>query len=237
MLVLSSTLLARFSCCEDRIGLSRKVGSTTAYQAFLPINLAKREIYWTMDYPAGITDIERRDIIDVDEAGIFLKIANRKYGKVSVGSRVRMGGQYGHSLKYTMTIVISGSEHGERWMDFEQKAGTDIASFYDFIVPILDDIGPGTPQRGRYFTMDNLLAHKHPVVVQAILAAGHRVVYLVPYYLVDGPFEKVFNSIQQQLQHRMFEVVDGVALEQTVRDILGRMTDFINYFRNCGFTL
>ena len=148
MLVLSSTLLARFSCCEDRIGLSRKVGSTTAYQAFLPINLAKREIYWTMDYPAGIADIERRDIIDVDEAGIFLKIANRKYGKVSVGSRVRMGGQYGHSLKYTMTIVISGSEHGERWMDFEQKAGTDIASFYDFIVPILDDIGPGLLSAG-----------------------------------------------------------------------------------------
>ena len=148
-----------------------------------------------------------------------------------------MEGQYGHSLKYTMTVAISGSEHGERWMDFEQKAGTDIASFNDFVTRILNDIGPGTPQSRRCFTMDNLIAHLHPVVVQAILAVGHRVVYRAPYYPVDGPIEYFFNSIQQQLQHRMFEVADGVALEQTVRDILGGMADFIKYFRNCGFTL
>ena len=43
-----------------------------------------------------------------------------------------------------MTVVISGSKHGERWMDFEQKAGTDIASFYDFFTRILNNIGPGT---------------------------------------------------------------------------------------------
>ena len=52
---------------EALIGLSRKKGSTTAYQAFYPVNLRKRWNYWNMAFPIGIADIPRRCVIDLDE--------------------------------------------------------------------------------------------------------------------------------------------------------------------------
>ena len=61
--------------------MSMKVGSTTSYQAFRPINLIRREDYWTRNYPFGMANIHRQDIIDLDEAGIFVETADRKYGK------------------------------------------------------------------------------------------------------------------------------------------------------------
>ena len=37
----------------------------------LPVNLEKRRMYWTMDYPNGIADVEVDDLIDMDEMGLF----------------------------------------------------------------------------------------------------------------------------------------------------------------------
>lgn len=73
--------------------------------------------------------------------------------------------------------------------------------FLGFITRILNDIREGTYERRHCFTMDNLMTHKNPVVIQTILAAGHCIVYRAPYYPVDGPIKYVFNLIQQQLQH------------------------------------
>ena len=115
---------------EDRLGFSRKRGSTTARQALLAINIAKREIYWFEDYPAGVADIQLEDLIDIDEAGIFLETAARRIGKVSIGSRVREEGPYGHSTKYTLTMAISGDRNGQRWVLFEEKVGTTSHDFF-----------------------------------------------------------------------------------------------------------
>ena len=76
-------------------------GSTTAYQALLPRNLARIYVYWHSLYPAGIADIPKDDWIDFDEAAIFVKSCNRKSGKSFIGVRVREEGPYNHSEKYT----------------------------------------------------------------------------------------------------------------------------------------
>ena len=203
----------------------------------LRIDIIKRDIYWNSNYPAGIADIPARDMIDIDEAGIFLETVARKIGKAFIGSRVREEGPYGHSEKYTLTMAISGDQNGERWVDFARKAGTTAIDFYDYIMTIINDIGPGTAVRRRCFTFDNLTAHHNPAVVWAILAAGHRIAFRAPYYPVDGAIEYVFNSIQQQLTYRMHEITDYAELEQAVQDIIGGMVDFRNYFFNVGFTL
>ena len=52
---------------EKIIGLTRKRGSTTAYQALRPINRQKRWMFWNLPYPYGIADIRRQDMIDLDE--------------------------------------------------------------------------------------------------------------------------------------------------------------------------
>ena len=72
---------SQLSRAEDKLGLSAKRASTTAYQALLPRNITKRWIYWNCNYPAGIADIPKDDWIDYDEAAIFVETANRKSGK------------------------------------------------------------------------------------------------------------------------------------------------------------
>ena len=79
---------------EKLIGLSRKAGSSTAYQAFLPMNIQKRWNYWNLPYPMGIADIPRRFMIDLDEAGIFIESVNRGHDKVYIGAHVNKPGPY-----------------------------------------------------------------------------------------------------------------------------------------------
>ena len=83
---------SQISRAEDRLGISKKRGSTSAYQALLPRNLAKRWVYWNCPYPAGIADIPKDDWIDIDECALFVDTMNRKYGKCYIGGRVREEG-------------------------------------------------------------------------------------------------------------------------------------------------
>ena len=108
---------------EDRLGLSRKRGSTTAKQAMLPRNILIRHNYWNMPYPFGIADIRRQDLIDLDESGIFLETADMKIGKAFFGRRVKEIGNYGHGKRINFLFAITGSQQAERWMDlWEIKA-------------------------------------------------------------------------------------------------------------------
>ena len=54
------------------------------------------------------------------------------------------------------------------------EGGTTIERFHTFIERILDDLDQRFPQRSFVFTMDNLAAHKNPLITNAILNAGHR---------------------------------------------------------------
>ena len=115
---------SQITYAEQRIGLTRKRGSTTAFQAYLPINLRKRCIYWNLPYPYGIADIRRADLIDLDECGIFVQTADRTLGKAHEGNRVRQGGNYQHSEKWNLLLAIAGCIAAERWADLWLAGGT-----------------------------------------------------------------------------------------------------------------
>jgi hypothetical protein len=100
--------------CEQRLGLTRKVGSTIAYQALLPRNKRKRWCYWNLPYPYGIADIRRHDLIDMDECGVELATADRSIGKAYIGKRVKQSGLYSKSDKWTLLLAISGHPNGRR---------------------------------------------------------------------------------------------------------------------------
>jgi hypothetical protein len=70
--------------------------------------------------------ILRDDIIDIDEGSISLEHGDRKYGKCFISSRINMEGNYGHNLKKTPRLAISGSPEGE--------AGTSVVDFYLFML-------------------------------------------------------------------------------------------------------
>ena len=219
---------------ENRIGLNWKKGSTTAHQAYTPANLQRRWMYWNLPFPNGIANIPAQDMIDLDECGIKLETANRKYGKASLSRRVRERGNYGHGVNHTLMMAISGGPNHERWRRFSTNA-TNILSFVDFIDDILTDLPQGIPGNRKCFTMDNYIVHHSPVVLAMITNAGHRYAFRSPYWPVDGPIEYVFNTIECALAYRMYDIHTVGHLETHVDAIIRTLPGFEVYFVNCGF--
>ena len=82
----------------EGLGYMMKVTSTVAYQAFTERNLTCRRLFWTMPWLIGIHGIPRRLLIDVDEFGLHLNDANRKYGSAPQGLQIRKPGNYDRGL-------------------------------------------------------------------------------------------------------------------------------------------
>ena len=89
---------------EVKLNLSRVAASTTADEALLSINLTKRHLYWNYVYPAGIADVNPRNIIDIDEMGIEIEHQNRSFGKTFVGDRCSQQGKYNRNKKLNVMI-------------------------------------------------------------------------------------------------------------------------------------
>ena len=157
---------------ESRIGMTRKCGSTTAFQAFLPINKLKRWMYWHLPYPYGIADVKREDFIDLDECGVFVETADKHIGKAYTGNRVRQAGNYQKSEKWNLLLGIAGSEAAERWAEMWLEGGTTNIKMIEFIQKVLVDIGAGTPLRRRCFIMDNLNSHHNAQMAALIIASA-----------------------------------------------------------------
>ena len=230
----------QLSRAEKTLNLTCKKGSTTTYQAFLPINIMKRWRYWNLPYPLGIADVRRDDIIDIDEAGVFLETADRNSGKAFSGVRVSSSGPYSKTEKWNIIMGISGEEGtmqnpSRRWRMLWLRGGTTIEKVITFITMILNDIGPATPQRRYTFTMDNLSAHHNIGVAALIFGFGHRLAFRAPYYPTDGPIEYVFNTIQTLLRSNLHQITDAASLLNEIGNAIASIDDFSVYFVNCGF--
>eukprot|EP00035_Acanthoeca_spectabilis_P017079 m.356846 g.356846 ORF g.356846 m.356846 type:complete len:218 (+) comp16607_c0_seq17:470-1123(+) len=158
------------SAREIQLKFTRKRGSTTAEQADLPINRAKRHIFWTMPHPFGINGTPRGAFIDIDECGIWLEKHNRTMGKAPRGVRVRSPGPYGHGTEFTIILAISPC--GKLWYQMLDVAGTSTAMFLSFVSRVLSRLPVGGPAT-RTFLWDNLTSHKSAVVFNTVTAAGH----------------------------------------------------------------
>lgn len=207
---------------EGSIRITHKRSSTTAYQAMSPANIQKPHNFWNMPYPFGCVGINARDMIDLDEAGIYPNETNRKYGKSVAGNQCREVGTYVRDSKLNILMAVAGEDDedgiSDRWYDLWEDGGTTNERFYEFVERIINGIGPGTEERRRCFTMDNLNAHLNPTVLGLIINFGHRVLFRAPYYPVDGPIEYVFNTLQNILCIYMRDIL-MVVVEFSVHDI------------------
>ena len=231
---------SQISKAESILDLRQKRGSTTAYQAYLPINIMKRWRYFNLPYPLGIADICKQDMIDCNEAGVFLETSNRGTGKAHKTVRVISRGPYSKTEKWNLMLGVSGEEGGvenpsRRWRTLWLRGGTTIVRVLEFVNLVLADIGHGTPQRRYCFTMDNLSAHKNQAVAALIHGHGHRLVFRAPYYPMDGPIEYIFNTLQGLLRSNMHNINDSATLLNEIGNAIGVMDDFSPYFLNCGF--
>ena len=217
--------------CEEALGFTRKVGSTTANQAGLPINIIKRQMFWNLPPPLGIATVNRHHLIDIDEAGIQLKFANRSHGKSLAGIQVRQRGLYGHREKYTLIVAIGTT--GVLHLRFEKEAGTTVAIFNQFVDQLCNQYLPPLPPRKLMY--DNLKAHLSNLVCNTITASGHTYIQRAPYRPVDGPIEYFFNMLQQELTHRMHLINNEADLRQQIVNIAQGFTGFDGLFQKCGY--
>ena len=221
---------------EQKLCLSRKVSSTTAKEAYLAINIQKRYNYWNLQYPFGIEDIDTDDVIDIDECGVYVETANRKYGKTCIGKRSNQEGVYRRGRKLNVLLRISGDRNDpSRWLKTWTGEGTTIEIYAEFIEEILEDLQTRHPGRSFCFTKDNLNTHKNPMIEAMILGAGHKIVYRAPYYAVDGAIEYVFNTMQSLVQTFHYDIDNLDDLEQKIQDIVASFQSFREYFVHVGF--
>mmetsp|Transcript_19786 Transcript_19786/g.24954 ORF Transcript_19786/g.24954 Transcript_19786/m.24954 type:complete len:124 (+) Transcript_19786:2-373(+) len=96
-----------------QLDISLKVTSTEAIQASLPINLMKRQIFWSSPIPFGVAGVDRRNLIDVDECGIEIERVNRGYGHSAQGIRIVKAGHYSKApeLLVLHTYYCNHHEH------------------------------------------------------------------------------------------------------------------------------
>ena len=223
--------LSQISRAEQRVGLSRKKTSTTAFQAFRPHVIQRRIAFWTQPYPLGINDTPRSLLIDLDEARIILDQANRGYAKCFAGYRAREAGHYKGEGRLIL-CAISGGEDGLRWCHCHDRAETTLEVYLEFLQEILDGL-PAQPQ--RTFTMDNLGIHHDALVAQLIHAAGHRLVFRAPYWPKDGPIECFFSALEGNLRSKFRVIQDVYDLEREIGEYVDSRTDFVNFFQHVGF--
>jgi hypothetical protein len=223
---------------EQRIGLSRKVASTTSDCAYLPINLQKRENYWSLPYPHGIAGEETRDIIDIDECCLKLESINRKYGKVTRDRRCTKRGKFKKGegrMSLIMGICGDGSVDDFFFHKTYTQGGTDTGRFYLFMAEFIAYLETRFPGRKFLFTMDNLNIHKVALILNLIHENGHRVVYRAPYWSCDGPIEYVFNTLQTRIQ-MSFSTIDSLDdLVDEVDLVVKELGPFTSYFVHVGF--
>ncbi len=218
------------------LGLKRKAASTTADLAFLPQNMTLQEYYWTEPPPLGMRGVPIADIINIDEAGFVLEQSDQKFAMIISSMRCSQNGVYGQGEKLNLLLAICGDNVCRmHWHKQWMEGGTTIERFYSFIYHILDDLGQNHPGRSFIFTMDNLSAHRNPLVMNRILNAGHRYVFCAPYWPVDGAVEYVFNAIQSKLRiyFNRLETMDD--LRNRINLTVGGIFSFYQYFEHVGF--
>ena len=238
--------------CE--LGLTKKVGSTEAHQASLPVNLFKREQFWTMPPPFGVNGCERRRLIDVDECGIEVLKTNRKYGHCMAGVRVVKPGHYTKDTKLTILLAVEAGDpalqpevqgsiqNPRRWLRILLKAGTttlDFNEFLRFICTNLENVQPPgvVGNESRIFLWDNLSSHCSPIIHQTVEGEfGHVIIRRPPYKPADAPIEYIFCQLVHQLQTRTFECNNLVQLIQAVQNVVATsLQGFNNTFAKLGY--
>ena len=144
--------------------------------------------------------------------------------------RQRLVGRVPHGHWKTLTIIAAITTAGVlTTATVDAAASGDIFTAYvrDALVPAL--------RPGMVVVMDNLAAHKVEGVLEAIEAAGCRLVYLPPYSPDLSPIENIFSKVKQLLRTSGPRSVPD--LIEAIGDAFNSVTaqDCRNCFLSCGY--
>ena len=107
-------------------------------------------------------------------------------------------------------------------------------AFASYIQEVVDGFPPAAHGQ-KNFLSDNLSAHGNNVVLNVVYGAGHRVIARPPYRPWLGPFEFVFNQLQNELRLRDYAVDNEAQFVQISPRILTTIQGIDATFTHCDY--
>jgi len=232
------------------LGMTRKKGSTTAYQAFTPRNEYLYDCFISFNFPAGIKNVPRRLLMDGDECSFQVGDIGQSYGHAVKGLRVRKMGNYGRGG--SKIVVIMFIEPGDPtldptqlgsiarpriWYRVSKDKGTSSDAYESFLANyVFNKMRPNEPK--RCLMHDNLPSHKTNAVYARIHNAGHEVICRPPYRPHIAPIEYAFNMLGCALRDRWEQIKNEEQLIKAIHFIIDNrigMGGFDKLFQRCGY--
>jgi transposase len=166
-------------------------------------------------------------VLFLDESGALTNLV-RTYGRSDCGARCVGFAPQGHWK--VMTAVAAVRLDG-LMAPFTIDCPMDGEIFGVYVQQVLVP----TLRDGDVVVMDNLTAHKRPLIKRLIEAAGATVLYLPPYSPDFNPIEMIWSKVKGLLRTIAARTVD--ALHDAFGQAFAAVTasDILGCFRHCGY--
>jgi transposase len=182
----SSCSLATISRALSRLGLPRKKKVPRAAEQDRPEVQEQRRAFCE-----ALADVDPRRLVFVDECGADTAMT-RTHGRAPAGQRVYSDAP-GHwdSIALTCGLRLSGALAAWAF-----PGATDTVQFEDYVAEVLvPELRPGD-----VVIWDNVKPHQSEEAIEAVEAAGARVVPLPPYSPDLTPIEEMFSKVKNVIR-------------------------------------
>jgi len=168
-------------------------------------------------------------LVFLDESGTNTGMT-RLYGRAPSDERVV---DYTPDVRFERTSILSSVRIGGNMVPLVYDGALNGELFKKYIAQCLAP----TLSKGDIVIMDNLTSHKVKGVVEPIVAAGAKVVYLPPYSPDLNPIEMMWSKIKAYL--RKVKARTKELLEKAIAEALERITasDILAWFEECGYSI
>ena len=152
----------------------------------------------------------------------------RRYGRGRRGQRLCCGVPHGH---YNAIIFVFGRRLrgavSPKAYDHAMNAATFEAWLEHCLLPTLEE--------GDIVVLDNLKAHKSPIVAEILARKNCTVRYLPPYSPDFNPIEMAISKLKAALRKLAERTIAGlIAVLEGAADLFKR-DECENYFQTCGY--
>jgi transposase len=218
----SSCSLATISRALSRLGLPRKKKVPRAGEQDSPEVQERRR-----EFCEELAGIDPRRLVFVDECGANTAMT-RTYGRAPAGQRVYADtpGRW-ESITLTCGMRLSGAMAAVAF-----PGATNTVQFEDYVLEVLvPELRPGD-----VVVWDNVKPHQSEEAIEAVEAAGARVVPLPPYSPDLTPIEEMFSKVKEVVRSIAARTTGAVYAafasglhEVTLEDIAGWFGDRAAY--------
>lgn len=172
-------------------------------------------------------EVRVNQLVFLDEFGATTAM-QRTHGRAAPGERVVTKLPHGH-WKMISTIAAMTVDGIPVSASFDGATDTEL-----FLTFVREGLAP-VLKKGQVLVLDNLPAHRSPLIDELVGSAGARVMRLPPYSPDFNPIEMAISKVKAVLRKLARRSVDG--LFKGIEEALGSIcpTDALNYITHCGY--